>query len=165
MFKALFIRESHRNIEFDSMISALEETGNWKCDAINVDAWGYNAIADIVGDMQNIDMLIVHESGDGEPDGKTKAPLILTTTPGISFLDVSDIKKIIIDEDVRLSLLMLILVLLAVENNKTIMIIPGRGDDSIDPTYLPPKCWFDRITNGDRTYFYKYNVKGGVCHE
>lgn len=163
MSKALFIYESHRKIEFFGMMQELNSINGWASIDSCIDIYGYSFedMVTIVNGIETFDVIVTHESDNGEPDGKNKAPLVLGTEIGLSFLNTADVSKILKDENIHLSLPMFLFVWLAAFQNKTIIIIPGRGDDLIDPTYTPPKCWFDRIPKGGRAYFYKYNVKGG----
>lgn len=154
-YLAFLVYEPHRQIEFEAIADKLKEQPCWRlmrnC-LNNIDMFG---IFNLVKQSTDLDTLIVHAETPGKELGEpVKHPVMLCPVgekfpfmTGCSALDILD------EHDIVLSPIISTITASAANANKTIIIIPGRSDSDEDPSYIPPKCWFDLLTDSDIYYY------------
>lgn len=155
MKKALLAAWPHRAIELNSIADRIEELESLEPTVrlFNV-SMSLEDIDGLVNDIMEAHTIIVAESGHGDSSSSVKSPTVLLPSDMMPVAWLYSATTILEDKNMEFDNLTSMVIAIADKHKKTIIIIPGRGDDLEEPAYAPPKCWLDNLTLDGNIHFY-----------
>ena len=157
MNEILLAGPRHRMKELDSMAERFKEVPDTETISLMLhDGMTFTDIRKLIQSTYDANMVVVTE--EYTKDRAVKSPFMAVYDKDHRLrrflMKVPSLQELVYSHLMRFNVITAIILCLAEQLHKDVIILPWRGDEGEEPSYLPPNCWLDKLSM-DNIYYYE----------